>query len=121
VYDEATIHPALASDIRRLGKLPPDLEFIYPPDRPREAVPVSTIDQKTYVTKRVEWHVPTGTYGDTGADWTEIMKAINYATNYLKNQGKLDEGREPAMDQIKVIPHDEHVVIRVVLDEEQKK
>jgi hypothetical protein len=73
------------------------------------------IEHKTFVVKREEWFVPTGGYHDQyGACWTDLMLAITHATNRLKELGKVEDNHvEPADDQIKVVPHDEHVVVRI--------
>ena len=41
------------------------------------------------------------------------MLAINYATNRLIELGLFNGHGEPASDQIKIVPHDEHVVVRI--------
>lgn len=80
------------------------------------------IEHKIFAVKREEWFVPTGDYHDQhGACWTDLMLAITWATQRLKELHKFDGVGEPASDQIKVVPHDEHVVIRIEYTEEKKR
>lgn len=114
---EAMVHPETAVALRALSPQHylPDLIF-------KEPEPVSDIEHKTFAVKREEWFVPTGDYRDQhGACWTDFMLAITYATNRLIELGKFstDQG-EPSSDLIKVVPHDEHVVVRIEYTEEQK-
>jgi hypothetical protein len=78
------------------------------------------IEKKVFTRQRVEWHVPTpgGFWGD-GADWTDLMLAITYATHRLVELGKVKHGDEPASDLIKIKPSDEHVIVFIEFDEEQ--
>jgi len=78
------------------------------------------IERKTFAVKREEWFVPTGGYHDQhGACWTDLMLAIGWASHRLKELGKFDGTGEPASDLIKIVPHDEHVVVRIEYTEEQ--
>lgn len=72
------------------------------------------IEQKQFTSTRTEWWVPCGYH--TGANWTELTKAISYATQTLRSLGKLTG--EPADDQITIHPHDEHVIVRILADRE---
>lgn len=77
------------------------------------------ITQKTFIRQREEWHVstPGGFWGD-GAPWVDFMLAIEYATHRLKKLSKV-AGHEPADDQIKIRPSDDHVIVFIEFDEEQ--
>jgi hypothetical protein len=75
--------------------------------------------RRTFTTHRTEWWVPCH-YRD-GAYWTELMKAIHWATNELVEAGKVEEGREPATDLITIHPHDEHVIVRIEMDTEEER
>lgn len=80
------------------------------------------IEHKTFAVKREEWFVPTGDYHDQhGACWTDLMLAITDATHRLSDLGKIKHGDEPASDLIKIVPHDEHVVVRIEYTEEQTR
>jgi hypothetical protein len=80
------------------------------------------IEHKTFTVQREEWFVPTGGYRDQhGACWTDLMLAITWATQRLKELDEFNGEGEPASDQIKVVPHDEHVVFRIEYAKEQKK
>lgn len=83
---------------------------------------MADIEHKLFAVKREEWFVPTGGYHDQyGACWTELMKAISWATHRLEKLGKFDGTGEPASDLIKIVPHDEHVVVRIEYTEEPEK
>lgn len=78
---------------------------------------MSTVEgPKTFITTRREWWVPTGTYDDQGACWVELMKAISAATNELRFHGTTGE---PSDDSIMILPHDEHVVVRIQVESEK--
>ncbi len=86
----------------------------------KEIPMAADIKQKTFTRRREEWHVPTpsGFWGD-GACWTDLMQAINYATNRLKELDRVKRGHEAASDQIKIKPSDEHVIVFIEFDEER--
>jgi hypothetical protein len=71
--------------------------------------------RKEFTTRRIEWWVPC--HHRDGAYWTDFMKAIHRATNELVEAGELAPGEEPATDQLTVHPHDEHVIVRMEIDE----
>lgn len=112
-YCEALMHPAFAAHLAK---------YSTHPILPSEEQPMAAdIEHKTFAVKREEWFVPTGGYHDQhGACWIDLMLAITWATQRLKELGKFDGVGEPASDQIKVVPHDEHVVVRIEYTEEQK-
>lgn len=95
--------------------------FLISEPKPKEPAVAADIEHKTCAVKREEWFVPTGGYHDQhGACWTDLMLAITYATQRLKELKQFDGVGEPASDQIKIVPHDEHVVVRVEYTEQQK-
>jgi hypothetical protein len=119
-YDEALMHPDLAAHLAAPFKRPAEVG-IFPLAHSKEQPMAADIEHKTFEVKREEWFVPTGDYRDQhGACWTDLMLAITWATNRLKELGKFDGVGEPSSDQIKVVPHDEHVVIRIEYTEEAK-
>lgn len=73
---------------------------------------------KKFQTTRYEYWVPAGTYEGDGAYWNQISRAIHWAHKDLERAGKLEKGREAAVDQIKILPHDEHVIVRYEIEEE---
>lgn len=80
--------------------------------------------RKVFVRERVEYWVPTGSYDDDrdGADWHELMKAISWATSELKKAGQLLESwNEAGYGQLSILPHDEHVIVRLYLGSEVEK
>jgi hypothetical protein len=119
---ELMMHPddaAIFADLTR--KTAPESMIHIPPNSSKEQLMSGDIEHKLFAVKREEWFVPTGTYHDQfGADWTDLMKAISWATHRLEKLGKFDGNGEPASDLIKVVPHDEHVVVRIEYTEEQK-
>jgi hypothetical protein len=120
-YDEALMHPALAAHLAQSFKSPAKVG-IFPLTHDKEQPMAADIEHKTFTVKREEWFVPTGSYDNQyGACWTDLMLAITYATNRLKELGEVNSDHvEPADDQIKVVPHDEHVVVRIEYMQEQK-
>jgi hypothetical protein len=70
--------------------------------------------RKVFTTTRVEYWVPC--HWRDGAYWTELMKAIQWATNELRKAGRVAADGEPASDQLTIHPHDEHVIVRYEVD-----
>jgi hypothetical protein len=73
------------------------------------------IQRKELTTTCVEYWVPCD--WRTGAYWTELMKAIFWATGELRKAGRVGDG-EPASDLLTIHPHDEHVIVRFEVDRE---
>jgi hypothetical protein len=112
-HGEVVMHPDTAARYAR--------HFLVIPYREEVPTVAADIKHKTFVVKREEWFVPTGGYHDqNGACWTDLTLAITYATQRLGELGKFNGEGEPASDQIKVVPHDEHVVVRIEYTQEQK-
>jgi hypothetical protein len=112
---ELMMHPDDAAIFADLARKPATEATIHIPLTSGKEQPMAAdIEHKTFVVKREEWFVPTGGYHDQhGACWTDLMLAITHATQRLGELGEFNGEGEPADDQIKVVPHDEHVVVRI--------
>jgi hypothetical protein len=112
-HGEVVMHPDTAARYAR--------HFLVIPYLKEVPTVAADIEHKTFVVKREEWFVPTGGYTDQyGACWTDLMLAITHATQRLGELGEFNGEGEPASDQIKIVPHDEHVVVRIEYTQEQK-
>lgn len=87
---------------------------------------MAEIESKIFTRRRMEWWVPTGTYHGDGARVEELNKAISWAQNALQNHEiVVQRGQAPltAFDfegHIRTKPHDEHVIVYIEFDEEEK-
>lgn len=86
----------------------------------KEQPMAADIEKKTFTRKRVEWFVPTGTYSGGGARIEDVNLATEWARQFLVANGVIKDERGAAEGHIHIKPHDEHVVVYVEFDEEQK-
>lgn len=70
---------------------------------------MSTVSRREVTTVRTEFVVP-ASY-PYGADWNQVQQAINAASRELIEQGRVDEGLEPADDLIRILPTGDTVIV----------
>lgn len=74
---------------------------------------MTDVYRREVVKRTVEWVVPTRE--PWGACWTDVMLAIQQATNELWDALIVPRGMEPASDLIRIHPGDEDVVVAIEL------
>lgn len=122
----ARLHPITLLDMIRAQDEGASLSYRLdyddaPLTSPKEPAVAADIEKKVFTHQRVEWHVATpGGFEGGGALWTDLMQAITLATHRLVELGKVKHGDEPASDLIKIRPSDDHVIVFIEFDEEQK-
>lgn len=85
------------------------------------------IETKRFTRERVEYWIPTGTYHADGARIEDINLAIAWAKQELEKRGVVMQRSAVPLTSfdfeghIRIKPHDEHVIIYIEFDEEQKK
>jgi hypothetical protein len=111
---EAVVHPetALMLASARPESFHPDLAIKEQPTMP-------DIKTKRFTRQRVEYWIPTGTYHGDGGRLEDTELARAWAKQELVQRGVLKENQS-AEGHIRVKPHDEHVIVYIEFDEEQK-
>lgn len=71
--------------------------------------------RREVTTRRVEFVVPM-THSD-GINWTEVMKAVWACHAELREAGRIDVGQDAPDDLILMVPGDEDIVVRYVVEE----
>lgn len=121
------LNPATLTDMNRayaeLRSLGYELTIIRldddPPAAPKEAAVAADIEKKIFVRKRVEYWIPTGRFDGDGGRFEDTGLAYAWAQQELENRGVIKPGAS-AEGHIRIKPSDEHVIVFVEFDEEQK-
>lgn len=79
------------------------------------------IETKRFTRERVEYWIPTGAYTDDGARVEDIGLATAWAKQELKQRGVIDHADLNYEGHVRIKPCDEHVIVYIEFDEEQKK
>lgn len=86
----------------------------------KEASVAADIEVKRFTRQRVEYWIPTGCFDGDGGRFEDLGLAHAWARQELVERGVIKED-DSAEGHVRIKPSDEHVIVCIEFDEEQKK